>query len=180
MTNQTRQPFTNSASQSERAQVLENERRARRDTMHNRAMAEFSLEQAGRHAKQSTVIGTGAPNYPAGPNWSINPTGVEPPLGWDVNQIEPVGEPLEVAKSLNELGVGDADTQETWSCDGAHVQGDALSTEGDGEKTSRSASPSSRASPDNLAEGCALRSEPPSTPGVEPTSATKPKPMRRR
>jgi hypothetical protein len=163
-------PFNNSATQAEKKQVL-------RDTMHARAMAEFSLEQAGRHAKQSSVIGTGAPNYPAGPAWTNDPTGVEPPLGVDVNQIEPVGEPLEVAKSLEELGVGDADTQErTWSCDGAHVQGDVR--EPDREKTSRSAPPC--ASPDTFGRGSALHSEPsPSTPGVEPTSA-KPKPMRRR
>jgi hypothetical protein len=100
MTDHTRQPFNNSATQAEKKQVL-------RDTMHTRAMAEFSLEHAGRHAKQNTVIGTGAPNYPAGPAWSVDPTGVEPPLGVDVNAVEPCGESFEVARSLGAPALAD-------------------------------------------------------------------------
>jgi hypothetical protein len=55
-------------------------------------------DQPPRHVVGSTP----APRYPAGPNWSADPTGVEPPLGVPIDQMEPVGEAFEVAKSLAE------------------------------------------------------------------------------
>jgi hypothetical protein len=63
-------------------------------------------EEGGRFAKPQQVIGTTAPEYPAGPNWAADPVGVEPPLGFSVEDHEPVGEYAEVAKSL-----GDATTE---------------------------------------------------------------------
>ena len=32
----------------------------------------------------------------AAPNWSVDPTGIEPPLGIDVNAVEPCGEKFEI------------------------------------------------------------------------------------
>jgi hypothetical protein len=37
----------------------------------------------------------------AAPNWSADPTGVEPSLGYAIDQHEPVGEYGEVAQSLD-------------------------------------------------------------------------------
>jgi hypothetical protein len=84
----------------EKAEVLRNDRRA--NTMHGRTSAELDLENTGRHARANTVIGVDGPvQYPmAAPNWSADPTGVEPPLGFDVNAVEPVGESHEIQTSL--------------------------------------------------------------------------------
>ena len=47
----------------------------------------------------------------AAPNWAPQAVGVEPPLGLDVNAVEPVGEPGEIAASLAKANseVSDAD-----------------------------------------------------------------------
>jgi hypothetical protein len=81
--------------QTERREVLLN------DTMLSRAQSERQLENQGRFAatNKSTVVGsTPGPAYPAGPNWANDPTGVEPPLGVDINELEPVGTAAEIGE----------------------------------------------------------------------------------
>jgi hypothetical protein len=96
MTDQ-RQPFRNEATQSEKRETLRN------DNMNFRTSSDLGLENTGRFAKPFAVTGsTPAPQYPSGPNWANDPTGVEPPLGFDVNAIEPVGEHHEIQSSLAE------------------------------------------------------------------------------
>jgi hypothetical protein len=75
---------------------------ARAQTLSGRGSADLDLENSGRFSKPHTVIGTtaGPPEYPAGPNWSADPTGVEPPLGYAIDQHEAVGEPSEIERSL--------------------------------------------------------------------------------
>lgn len=75
-------------------------------TLHARGMADAMQEQGGRFAAMGvpTVIGAGAPKYPAasGP-WaqSIDEVvGPEPPTGEDINWSEPVGEVFEVEASM--------------------------------------------------------------------------------
>jgi hypothetical protein len=87
--------FNNNSSQAERKQVL-------KDTMFNRASSEAN-EIGGRWSKP-TQVNASQPvvNYPAGPNWSVDPTGPEPPLNQDVNAMEPCGQPWEIEKSLDE------------------------------------------------------------------------------
>jgi hypothetical protein len=96
MSNPTR-PFHNNTSQSDRAEVLRNDRA---NTFAGRAEAEVD-EIRGRFAQEhkATVIGTGPVQYPmAAPNWSADPVGVEPPLNYEINETPIVGEPHEQAK----------------------------------------------------------------------------------
>jgi hypothetical protein len=65
-----------------------------KDTYH--ARAEADLETGGRWAKPTI----GVPELPAASPWSRDPVGIEPPLGIDVNAMEPVGEHHEVERSL--------------------------------------------------------------------------------
>jgi hypothetical protein len=104
-------PYNNNASQAERAETLENDRRVQRDTFHTRANAELDLENSGRFSKPHAVIGLDSVEYPTLPenSWTNDPTPTEPPLGIDVNAMEPVGESFEVAASLEALG--DATTE---------------------------------------------------------------------
>jgi hypothetical protein len=99
MTNNPGQLFRNDASQKEREQVLRNDQRVRSgSTFQSRAIAEAD-DVRGRWAEinKSNVVGaTPTPQYPAGPNWSVDPTGIEPPLNIDVNAVEPCGEKFEV------------------------------------------------------------------------------------
>jgi hypothetical protein len=76
-------------------------------TYFERASAEADENRGGRFAAlaQAKVIGTtSAVQYPAGPQWSQDPTGPEPALGYDVDAIEPVGTAAEVERSLDDLG----------------------------------------------------------------------------
>jgi hypothetical protein len=104
MNTTTHRPYHQNADQREREQILRNDLRA--NTFAGRAQAEAD-DVRGRWAQinKSDVVGaTPTPQYPAGPNWSVDPTGVEPPLGFDVNQIEAVGEYREVQASIEKLG----------------------------------------------------------------------------
>jgi len=70
------------------------------------------LEMGGRFAKQipQNVVGaTPVPSYPAAAPWSVDPCGTEPSLGVDVNEMQPTGEPHEIAKSLGEPSDTSAD-----------------------------------------------------------------------
>jgi hypothetical protein len=100
----THRPTRVNATQQEKAEILRNDLRA--NTFAGRAIAEAD-DVRGRWAEinKSNVVGaTPTPQYPAGPNWSVDPTGVEPPLNIDVNALEPVGEFGEVQASIEALG----------------------------------------------------------------------------
>jgi hypothetical protein len=97
--------YRNDTSQKERAEVLKNDRAVQKNTF----LSHTHSEEGGRYAKPQTVIGaTPTVQYPmAAPNWSVDPTGVEPPLGFDVNTVEPCGEKFEIEA----LGDGEAVAQ---------------------------------------------------------------------
>jgi len=87
---------TTDATMKEKVEVLKNDRRVASTYLDH-----THSEEGGRFAKPTNVIGaTPTPQYPAGPNWSADPTGVEPPLGFDVNAVEPVGEQFEIERHL--------------------------------------------------------------------------------
>jgi hypothetical protein len=92
-------PFNNDASQAQRRKVLENDRKV--STYFQRAQADADLELGGRYAKVTETTVTGAtpgPIYPKQPPnspWHHDPMPPEPPLGFSVNDLEPVGEPHE-------------------------------------------------------------------------------------
>jgi len=101
-------PFNNERSQAERQKVLENDRKVR-STYFQHAQTDPDLELGGRFKKliPSVVVGTGAgpvyPQQPEGSPWAKEPIGTEPPLGYSVEDHEPVGE-------LHERGDGSATT----------------------------------------------------------------------
>ena len=68
-------------------------------TYHSRAMVDFELEStAGRFGKPSVVSGSQpGVHYPAAAAWTRDGAGVEPPLNFDINAQEPVGELHELA-----------------------------------------------------------------------------------
>ena len=84
-------------SQAERRRVLANDRRILA-TYHGVAQTSVDDDRGGRYAKVTTTTVIGAPpiNYPRQPeNSPANQAamvGDEPPLGIDINAMEPVGE----------------------------------------------------------------------------------------
>jgi hypothetical protein len=92
--------MTNETDQRERREVL------RKDTYLARAQAEAEAEVGGRFKRltPTTIVGaTPVPSYPSQPSSSpyhSDPVPPEPPLGIDVNSIEPVGTPVEIEKSI--------------------------------------------------------------------------------
>jgi hypothetical protein len=96
------QQFRNDTSQKERAEVLKNDQAVQKNTF----LSHTHSDEGGRYAKPQTVIGaTPTVQYPrAAPNWSVDPTGVEPPLGHAIDAHEPVGEYGEVQASIEKLG----------------------------------------------------------------------------
>jgi hypothetical protein len=75
-------------------------------TMYERAIADSEQMTSGRFAaetKQRIVGTTETPNYPAAPKWAEDLSGIERPLGFPIDQQEPVGTEAEVLKSLEEV-----------------------------------------------------------------------------
>jgi hypothetical protein len=93
--------YQNDTPQAERRAVLKSDRDAR-DTMYARAQVDTDAELGGRWARPPTTVVCGA-SYPAASASHADPTGLEPPLGWDVNSQEPVGEFAEVERSIREV-----------------------------------------------------------------------------
>lgn len=77
-------------------------------TYHQQAMVGLALEGGGRFANEVIVTGSTPatqypPQLPSSP-WS-NPAGVglEPPLGVEIDAMEPTGTATEIARSLDQL-----------------------------------------------------------------------------
>jgi hypothetical protein len=109
MTDATHRPKQTNATPTEKLEAPFNEQKLRsaqrRDeasTFHQFGQSQAS-EEGGRFAKPQHIIGTdSAVHYPtAGPNWSADPTGVEPPLNYDINETPIVSETWEVEASLD-------------------------------------------------------------------------------
>jgi hypothetical protein len=94
--------------QSERRKVMESDRLARRaGTYFSQASAGMDDERGGRFAalNKPTVTGSGggwAPKQPPNSPWAKDHCPPEPPLGWSVDDQEPVGEPHEIERSLKQ------------------------------------------------------------------------------
>jgi|SRR5262249_12194607 len=94
--------MTNSADdipQSQRRRLMAEERRLR--TYHGHAQANLGEDRGGRFAfagSPKTVTGSSPIQYPAQPAhspWAKDACPPEPPLGFSVDAMEPVGEPFE-------------------------------------------------------------------------------------
>ena len=92
--------MTNSADdipQSQRRRLMAEERRLR--TYHGHAQANLGEDRGGRFAfagSPKTVTGSSPIQYPAQPAhspWAKDACPPEPPLGFSVDEMEPVGEP---------------------------------------------------------------------------------------
>ena len=82
-------------SQAERRRVLANDRKV--STYRDAAQASIDDLCGGRYGAIGKPTVTGAspisyPRQPEGSPWASDPIGDEPPLGVDINAIEPVGE----------------------------------------------------------------------------------------
>jgi hypothetical protein len=104
-------------------------KRAELNTYHARAQVEAD-DAGGRYAKlqPTTVIGsTGAPAYPQQPEgspWRGDLIGQEPPLGYSVDAIDPVGEPHEIAEAAAIIEHADASSPSV--CGGAASEAPAV------------------------------------------------------
>jgi hypothetical protein len=81
--------------QREREQTLRNDLDVKRQqaTMHGHAVAEAAMTETGRFAAINATVVTGAtpiPKYPAASAHQADPVPDEPPLGYSVDQVEPI------------------------------------------------------------------------------------------
>jgi hypothetical protein len=111
-------PYQNESSQSERRRTLENDRKARL-TYHEHAQSDPELELGGRFKQltPTSVTGVGPspiPQQPSNSPWHHDPVPMEEPLGFSVEDHDPVGEPHELARDA-------ADTPSTAGEFGHHM-----------------------------------------------------------
>ncbi len=98
-------PFENEANQKLRRETLRNDR----STLLDHARAHADDAAGGRFKRELATSVVGVPNYPKQPEtspWHHDPVGPEPPLGLDVNAMEPVE--AEIASSIAALADGAA------------------------------------------------------------------------
>jgi hypothetical protein len=97
-------PFNNNSSQTDKQEVLRNERKLREaSTYFQMANAGVDLTLTGESSPAGYVAGSepfvrypaAAPGYSGGPQ-----PGLEPPLGVEIDQQEPCGTPTEIERSL--------------------------------------------------------------------------------
>jgi hypothetical protein len=101
--------------QREKRQVMENDRQVREAaTYHSVAKAGLDDERGGRYAagsgSKASVVGTSPisyPTQPAGSPWAKDDAPAEPPLGYSVDEQEPVGEMFERASTSAAPEVGE-------------------------------------------------------------------------
>jgi len=95
--------YRNDTPQADRLETLLNDKRVQKDA--STFLSHTHSEDSGRFAKPQTVIGLDSVQYPTLPenSWTNDPTPTEPPLGIDVNAMEPVGEVGEVQASIDRL-----------------------------------------------------------------------------
>ena len=96
-------------SQAERRRIMADERRMR--TYHGQAASSVNDERGGRYAgsgSKQTVVGSSPIGYPQQPEnspWRSDPCPPEPPLGFSVEEMEPVGEIFERASATDGTSV---------------------------------------------------------------------------
>jgi hypothetical protein len=96
--------YNNQAPQSVRRATLLNDHRVHKNCYHSHTHSDEGGRYDGPDQPRRHVVGsTPAPRYPAGPDWSADLTGAEPPLGVPINEMAPVGEVFEIQRSLAEV-----------------------------------------------------------------------------
>lgn len=92
--------------QAHRRQVMKDDALARHPSQQPPAPTTYH-QLAQRPRADQAKPDAGPLHYPAQPAsspWSGDPTGIEPPLGVAIDEMEPTGTAAEVAKSLRERG----------------------------------------------------------------------------
>jgi hypothetical protein len=69
------------------------------ETYYGRAQLDLEAELGGRFARPKPLVGE-VPRQPEGSPWAHDPVGPEPPLGYSIDAMEPVGAPHEIERSL--------------------------------------------------------------------------------
>jgi hypothetical protein len=103
MTNKSPSPTTNATPEDKLRTLLQDQalRNAQRKRDAGTFLSHTHSDEGGRFAKPQQIVGSApVPEYPAGPNWSPQAVGVEPPLGFDINETPVVGEYHEIEKSI--------------------------------------------------------------------------------
>jgi hypothetical protein len=83
----------------EKRTVLENDRRV----AYSQVVDLFNTQPGGRFAAASGQPLTEYPRQPPTSHWHHDPVGLEPPLGYSVNEMVAVGTPAEVEASIRQL-----------------------------------------------------------------------------
>jgi hypothetical protein len=95
--------YRNTATMREKAQVLANDRKA--NTMFGRALLELEQERVGRFAKAAQVTAAeAAPEAFAAADWTRQDPGLEPPLNYSIDAMEPTGTCKEIERSRASAG----------------------------------------------------------------------------
>jgi hypothetical protein len=93
---------TEKEERAERRRVFENDQRVHKNTY----LSHTHGDAGGRYAEinKSSVTGS-APTrpYPPAAHHQIDPSGIEPPLNYDINAVEPTGTHKEIEASLKAL-----------------------------------------------------------------------------
>jgi hypothetical protein len=95
--------------QKQKREILENDKKVRAGTYKSLAEAECNSELGGRYSaavSKTTFHGWGSryPGQPASSPWHHDPCGIEPPLGFSVEEMPTTGEWWEVEASLKSQG----------------------------------------------------------------------------
>jgi hypothetical protein len=90
--------MTHEPTQAEKRAVLDNDRRV----AYADVVDLYNPQPGGRFAVSSKPV-TEVPRQPAHSPWHHDPVGLEPPLGYSVDEMEPVGTPAEVEASIRQL-----------------------------------------------------------------------------
>jgi hypothetical protein len=96
--------------QAEKLAALHNDRLLKRGVAYSQVVDLYNPQPGGRFAIGAQQPLTEYPRQPAHSHWHHDPIGLEPPLGYSVDQMEPVGTPAEVEASIRQL---EAATQPT-------------------------------------------------------------------
>jgi hypothetical protein len=84
--------------QAEKRAVLDNDRRV----AYSQVVELYNPQPGGRFAVSSKPV-TEVPRQPAWSPWHHDPVGLEPPLGYSVDEMVAVGTPAEVEASIRQL-----------------------------------------------------------------------------
>jgi hypothetical protein len=91
--------MTDEPTQADKLEVLRNDQRV----AYSHVVELYNPQPGGRFAIGAQQPVTQVPRQPPHSPWHHDPVGLEPPLGYSIDQMEPVGTPAEVEASIRQL-----------------------------------------------------------------------------